>query len=135
MKKLFFGLIATVIISVSGFAKNDLNESIVDKNEVSVKIENCKDKINVSFNLGDITNLSKSEVNVLCENAISQIVDLKDFTSCTVTISGTISIYGQSITISFAATAPTCEQAGAMARRGLSNELSKIKKIVEDAFD
>jgi hypothetical protein len=34
MKNLFFGLIATVMISVSGFAKNDLNESIVDKKEI-----------------------------------------------------------------------------------------------------
>ena len=35
MKKLFFGLIATVMFSVSGFAKIDLNESIVVKKEIT----------------------------------------------------------------------------------------------------
>jgi hypothetical protein len=40
MKKIIFGLVATVLFNVSGFAKNDLNESIIKKQITSYSIDN-----------------------------------------------------------------------------------------------
>jgi hypothetical protein len=39
MKNLLFGLIATVMFSVNGFANNDLNESIIKKQITSYSID------------------------------------------------------------------------------------------------
>lgn len=127
MKKILFGLIATVMISVSGFANNDLNESIIVKKEVNAKIENCKDKINVSFNLGDVTNLSKSEVNILCDNLILQNVDFKDADECTVSISAEINVGFGSVSITVSYTSTNCTTALNKAKAALANAVKALK--------
>jgi hypothetical protein len=134
MKKMLFGLIATVMISVSGFAKNDLNESIVAKKEVSVKTENCLNHLKISFDLGNLSNLSKTELNNLLNNLPTQIINSEQFTECTITFTATITFMGQSMTITSSGTAATCEEAGRIARSGLRNEINAAKKMIKELF-
>ncbi len=122
---MLFGLIATVMMSVSGFANSE-----IIKTEKSIFVENCDNKFKATFDLGDLTNLSESEINTLCENFTNQIKNLKDFTECTISYSGTVNVMGSSISISVSATAATCEEAGKMARRGLASEMAAAKKML-----
>lgn len=62
MKKLFFGLVATVLFSVSAMANNE-----VVNNDKVVK-ENVKVGKTIKVSLGDVSNLSEAEINSLIEN-------------------------------------------------------------------
>jgi hypothetical protein len=134
MKNLFFGIIATVMFSVSGFAKNDLNESIVDKKEVSVKIENCLNHLKISFDLGNLSNLSETELNNLLNNLPTQIINSEQYSECTISYSMTFTYMGVSTTVSSSGTAATCEEAGRIARSGIKSEISAAKKMIKDLF-
>jgi hypothetical protein len=134
MKKMLFGLIATVMISVSGFAKNDLNESIVVKKEVSVKIENCLNHLKISFDLGNISNLSQTELNNLLDNLPAQIINSDQFAECTITYTATITFMGQSMTISASGSAATCAEAVRIARSGLKSEKEAAVKMIKEMF-
>lgn len=124
---MLFGLIATVMISVSGFAKNDLNESIVAKKEVNVTNENCIDKVKVKFNLGNVTDLSETELNNICDNLNLQNVDFKDADECTVSISAEINVGFGSVSITVSYTSTNCTTALNKAKAALANAVKALK--------
>jgi len=128
MKKLLFGLIATVMISVSGFAKNDLNESIDVKKGVNVTNENCNDKFKVKFNLGNVSNLTESELNSMCDNLVSQNFDLNnEVDECTVSFTAEVNVGFGSVSVTVSYTASNCEIAMNKAKAALKKAVKELQ--------
>lgn len=124
MKNLIFSL-AFMLIGSFAFANS---QSVKKQNNVI--IENCANKLKVAFDLGDLTNLSETELSNLLDNLPTQMLNSEKFDECTISYTLTISVLGQSIQISAAGTASTCEEAGRIARSGIKSEATKAEEMV-----
>ena len=128
MKNLVLSL-AFMLISSFAFA----NTQSVAKQK-NVTIENYENHLKVSFDLGNLSNLSETELYNLLDNLPTLIINSEQFSECTITYTFTFSFMGQSVTVSASGTASTCEAAGNIARSGLRSEISKAKSLIAEMF-
>ncbi|WP_395067199.1 hypothetical protein [Flavobacterium sp.] len=128
MKNLFFSL-AFMLIGTFAFA----NTQSVDKQKNGT-IENCINKLKISLDLGNLSNLSETEFNKLLDNLPLQVINSEQFSECTIEYSVTFTFMGVSTTVSSSGTAATCAEAGNIARSGIRNEISKAKALIADMF-
>jgi len=126
MKNLVFSL-AFMLIASFGFA-NTQNHGVVKTHT----IENFTNHLKITFDLGDLSNLSETELNNLLDNLPTQVINYEQFAECTITYTLTFAFMGQSLTVAASATAPTCAEAGNIARAGLRSEVDAAKKVVKD---
>jgi len=126
MRNLIFSL-AFMLIGSFAFANT---QSV--KKQKNVLIENCTNKLKVLFDLGDLSNLSETELYNLLDNLPTQVLNSEQFVDCTISYTLTISVLGQSVAISASGTAPTCEEAGTIARSGIKSEAKKAEKMVAE---
>ncbi|WP_353084384.1 hypothetical protein [Flavobacterium sp.] len=128
MKNLFFTL-AFMLVGSFAFA----NTQPVEKHK-NVTIENCLNHLKVSFDLGNLSNLSESELYNLLDNLPTQILNSEQFDECTISYSVTFTYLGVSTTVTSSGTAATCAAAGDIARSGIKNEIGAAKKLILSAF-
>lgn len=126
MKNLLFTL-TFMLIGSFAFANTQSFEK-----QNNVKIENGSNHLKVIFDLGNFSNLSETDLINLLDNLPTQIVNSDQFAECTITYSITVSILGQSVTIEASGTAATCQEAGAIARSGLSSEFNSAAQLIRD---
>jgi len=82
--------------------------------------------------LGDLSDLSDQELSDLLDNLIIPTdLDVKLFDECTISYSVTLSVMGQSVTVTASGTASTCEKAGEIARDGVKTEVVAAKKMIQ----
>lgn len=105
------------------------------KKQKDVIIENCANNLKISFDLGDLTNLSEKELYNLLDNLPTQVINSERFDTCTITYSLTISVLGQSVEISASGTASTCAEAGKIARSGIKSEAKNAEAMVNDLMN
>lgn len=123
MKKMFFGLIATVMLSVSGFA----NTKITEKQDL-IKIEKSNE-IKICYNLGNVTKLTDSELNSL-SRAITESVSLPDnVDECTITLTAEVDLVFGSVSVAVSYTASNCETAMTKAGAALTAAVKKVKQL------
>ena len=123
MKKIIFSL-AFMLIGLFSFA----NTQSVEKHE-NVTIENCKDKLNIKYNLGNVSNLTEAELNLMCDNFVSQNFDFtNEVDECTVSITAEVNgFFGKfSVTVSY--TASTCEIAARRAKAALAEAIEEVRE-------
>lgn len=124
MKNVFFSL---VFILIGSFAFG--NTQSVEKLK-NITIENSPNHLKVSIDLGDLSNLSKTELYDLLDNLPKQKFNSEFFDTCTIGYSITISVMGQAITLNASGTAETCPEAGKIARDGLKGEVAQARKMI-----
>lgn len=129
MKKLFFLLVFTLIGS---FAFASVTSIQPDRFNGKITInENVENHIKVSFDLGDLSNLNETELSNLLDRLPTPAdLDPKLFDECTISYSVTLSVMGQSVTVTASGTAATCEKAGQIARDGVKSEAVAAKKLI-----
>ncbi len=125
MKNLFFTL-AFMLIGSFAFANTQSFEK-----QKNVTIENGSNHLKIIFDLGNLSNLSETDLINLLDNLPTQIVNSAQFDECTISYSVTVSILGQSVTLTASGTAATCEQAGAIARSGIRSEYNNAYKLIK----
>lgn len=125
MKNLVLSL-AFMLIGSFAFA----NTQTVEKQK-NVTIENSSNHLKVIFDLGNLSNLSETDLINLLDNLPTQIVNSNQFSECTISYSVTVSILGQSVTLTASGTAATCEQAGSIARAGIRSEYNNAVKLIK----
>jgi hypothetical protein len=126
MKKMLFGLIATVFFGLSSFA----NTQTVEKQK-SITIENCNEKFNAKYNLGNISNLTESELISMCENLVSENFDFKkEVDECTISFTAEVNVGFGSVSVTVSYTASDCDTA----RRKASAALARAVKELKAAF-
>lgn len=128
MKNLVLSL-AFMLISSFAFA----NTQPVEKQK-SFEVQNYENQLKISFDLGNLSNLSETELNNLLNNLPTQVINTELFSECTIEYSVTFSFMGVSTTVTSSGTAATCAEAGNIARSGIRNEISKAKKLIADMF-
>lgn len=102
------------------------------KKQNNIIIENYANKLKVVYDLGDLTNLSETELINLLDNLPAQILDSEKFDECSISYTLTISILGQSVAVTASGTASTCEEAGRIARAGIRSESLKAEAMVKE---
>lgn len=125
MKNLLFGLIATVLFSFTGSAADSKTQIVNKQKDITIE-NNNGDVLKVSFNIGNITNLSESQIDTLCKNLTGNINEIKDVASCTVTMVATVDVGFGSVSVSVSYTAATCELATTKAIAGLKSAVKKV---------
>lgn len=125
MRKVIFSL-AFMLIGSFAFANTQSFEK-----QKNVKIENGSNHLKVIFDLGNLSNLSETDLISLLDNLPTQIVNSDQFSECTISYSVTVTILGQSVTLTASGTAATCEQAGSIARAGIRSEYNNAVKLIK----
>lgn len=129
MKNVFF-TVAFMLIGSFAFA----NIASVQPDTSNDKIfSNTSDRNNfkVSYNLGDISNLSEQEfLNLFDDLQFISVFDEKLFDECSISYTVTLSIAGQSVSVTATGTAQTCEKAEKIARDGATLAASRVKKMI-----
>jgi hypothetical protein len=125
MKKLLFGIVATALLSISSFASTQ----IVGKQKL-VTIENCKEKVKATYNLGNVTHLTASELNTLVNSLPTQSLNIADYDECSVTLTAEVSVGFSSVSVSVTYTASNCAAALSAARVALSNAVKEVARSV-----
>lgn len=128
MKNLFLSL-AFMLIGSFGFANIQSTEK-----QKNFTVENCANHLRVSFDLGNLSNLSETEFQNLLDNLPTQVINSEQFGECTIEYSVTFTFMGVSTTVTSSGTAATCAEAGNIARSGIRNEVSKAKTMIQDIF-
>jgi 3-isopropylmalate dehydratase small subunit len=121
MKKIFFSL-AFLLIGVVGFA----NTQVVNSQK-SIIVENNNDKLKVSYKLGDVTNLTETEIITLIDNLSKGIKNNKDVDECTITLTAEINVGFGSVSVSY--TASNCETALRRAGQALGAAVRQLKEL------
>lgn len=124
MKNVIFSL-AFMLIGSFAFA----NIQSIEKHE-SVTIENCKDKFNAKYNLGNITKFTETELITICDNLMSQNFNFNgDVDECTITLTAEINVGFGSVSVSVSYTADNCETAMRKASAALAAAVKKVKEL------
>jgi 3-isopropylmalate dehydratase small subunit len=123
MKKRFFSL-AFLLIGVVGFA----NTQVVNSQK-SIIVENNNDKLKVSYKLGDVTNLTETEIITLIDNLSKGIKNNKDVDECTITLTAEINVGFGSVSVSVSYTASNCETALRRAGQALGAAVRQLKEL------
>lgn len=123
MKNLFFTL-AFMLIGSFTFA----NTQTVEKQK-NVTIENCNEKFNAKFNLGNVTSLTETELIALCDNLMSQKFDFNNVDECTITLTAEVNVGFGSVSVSVSYTASNCETAMTKAGAALKSAVKKVKEL------
>ena len=123
MKKIIFSIALMLFVSIA-FANN----SIVDKNK-STTIENTSDKFVARFNLGNVSNLSDSEINALAENLIQGIKKDSSIDECTVSLTAEVNVGFGSVSATVSYTASDCDIAARKAMAALVKAIKGIKAL------
>ena len=94
-------------------------------------IENMTNHLKIAYDLGDLSNLSEIELKDLLNNLPAQVINSEQFAECTISYSVTVSILGQSVTLTASGTAATCPEAGAIARAGIRSEYDAAVRLIK----
>lgn len=116
---------------IGSFAYSNTQSFEKQKN---LTIENCKDKVTLKYNIGNVTNCSETEILLLIDNSSKEFVNINNVEECTITYEFTFTFMGVSATVSASGTASTCERAGQIARAGITSEVKAAKKTISAAF-
>lgn len=125
MKNLLFSL---AFMLIGSFAFANTQSFVKQKN---LTIENCKDKVTLKYNLGNVTNCSETEIISLIDNLSKELVNIKNVEECTISYEFTFTFMGVSATVSASGTAATCERAGEIARSGIKAEVKAAKTLIK----
>lgn len=99
------------------------NTKSVEKQK-NVTIENCKEKFNLKYNLGNVSKLTESELNSICDNLIIQNFDFNtEVDECTVSFTAEINVGFGSVSVTVSYTASNCETATSKAKTALKKQL------------
>jgi hypothetical protein len=123
MKKIIFSIALMLFVSIA-FADN----SIAEKPKTAT-IENNSDKFVARFDLGNVTNLSESEINTLAENLIKGIKNDNNIDECTVSFTAEVNVGFGSVSATVSYTASDCETAANRAFIALVREVKRIKAL------
>jgi hypothetical protein len=121
MKKIIFSIALMLFVSIA-FANN----SIVEKQKTTT-IENTSDKFVAKFNLGNVSNLSESEISALAENLIQGIKNESNIDECTVSFTAEVNVGFGSVSATVSYTASNCEVAAKKAMAALVRAVKLIK--------
>jgi hypothetical protein len=121
MKKIIFSIALMLFVSIA-FANN----SIVEKQKTTT-IENTADKFVARFNLGNVSNLSDSEISALAENLIQGIKNDNSIDECTVSLTAEVNVGFGSVSATVSYTASDCETAAKKAMAALVRAVKLIK--------
>ncbi len=102
------------------------NNSIVEKQKTTT-IENTSDKFVAKFNLGNVSNLSESEISALAENLIQGIKNESNIDECTVSFTAEVNVGFGSVSATVSYTASNCEVAAKKAMAALVRAVKLIK--------
>jgi len=123
MKKIIFSIALMLFVSIA-FANN----SIVERQKITT-IENTSDKFVAKFNLGNVSNLSESEINTLAENLIQGIKNDSNIDECTVSLTAEVNVGFGSVSATVSYTASDCETAAKKATIALAKAILRIKAL------
>jgi len=123
MKNLFLS-IAFMLIGSFAYANTQSFEK-----QKNLTIENCKDKVTLKYNLGNVTKLSESELISMCDNLMKQKFDFKNVDECTVTITAEVNVGFGSVSVSVSYTSSNCETAMSKAVSALKSAVRKVKEL------
>lgn len=123
MKNVFFYL-TFLLIGSFAFAKTQPNEK-----QKNATIENCNEKFSAKYNLGNITNLTETELIAFCDNLMSQNINFKEIDECSITLTAEVNVGFGSVSVSVSYTASNCETAMKKAGAALSSAVKKVKEL------
>jgi hypothetical protein len=124
MKNLVFSL-AFMLIGSFGFA----NTQSVEKQK-NVAIENCNEKFNAKYNLGNVSNLTEAELISMCENLVSENFDFNnEIDECTISFTAEINVGFGSVSTTVSYTAKDCATATKKAKAALAAAVKAIKEM------
>lgn len=122
MKNLVLSL-AFMLIGSFAFA----NTQSVEKQK-NVTIENCNEKFNAKYNLGNVSNLTEAELISMCENLVSENFGFNnEVDECTVSFTAEVNVGFGSVSTTVSYTASDCATATKKAKAALANAVKELK--------
>lgn len=119
-----------MLIGSFAFANVTSVESDTFNNKIALNTSD-ENHFNVLYDLGDVSNLSETEFSNLFDNLPDfSYLDSKLFDECSISYSITLSLAGQSVTVTVTGTAADCETAGKIAREGAKTEAIAAKTFL-----
>ena len=126
MKNLLIAAMALFMIGNTAFAVNNSDNYLTNLKNQDLKL---------ALNLGDVTNLSKAEINLRIQDFFSKTLSNyeNETLDCEVTVTATIDIGVGSVEVSVTVSGP-CNEVIANGSAIANNIINQITKIIKDKF-
>ncbi len=98
----------------------------------NITIENCNEKFNIKYNLGNVSSLTEAELNSMCDNLVSQNFDFNNkVDECTVSFTAEVNVGFGKVSVTVSYTASNCATAASKAKSALKAAVKEVQSAFE----